>query len=211
MDSKVDIDIQYAPNGRMTETDKATLSDLVDCMSELGLTTDHHTLFRRSRDNLIVIGMVIGNIYALLKLFGVPDYFKTRMTERAKYDAALANKKREKETSEIANTPIVRQLSNLRNENISISIELAVPSPFSHSGGLAIDGKSSEEIASQLEGFIFHSQALVDLVNSEILPSAILGGVYIRLLPNGDLEVTWMLRGDGRKVTKVLRRSSSLD
>ena len=200
----VDVEINYAPSGKMTEQDQFALSDLVGCVNESGLTTENHITFRKSLELTIVVSVAISGVVALLKLFGVPDYFKTRMTERAKYQSALANKKRVEKR--IAETPIVKKLSDLRNENIGIVIAVGVPSPFSHFGGLAITGPSTEEIASQIEGLIFHSQALVDLINSEIMSSEINGGVYLRPLPNGDLEVKWMLRGDGQIVTKNLRR-----
>lgn len=202
-DSRADIEIQFSPNGRMTEKDQATLSDLVRCMRETGLTVDHRIAFRRSLELPVVVSIVVGNLLAALKLFGVTDYFKTRFTERAKYDSALANKRR------IARTTIVEKLSNLRNYNVVVLIELGVPSPFNHSGGLSISGKSSDEIASQIEVLLFHSQALIKLINSEIIPSGILGGVYLKPLPNGDLEVKWMLRDEGRTVIEILSRSSS--
>ena len=203
-DPLVDVEINYAPSGKMTEQDQFALSDLVGCVNESGLTTENHITFRKSLELPIVVGIAIHSVFALLKLFGVSDYFKTRMTERAKYQSALANKKRVE--SRISESPFVKKLSDLRSENKGVIITVGVPSPFNYTGGLAITGPSTEEIASQIEGLIFHSQALVDLINSEIMSSKIIGGVYLRPLPNGDLKVKWMLRGDGQIVSRILRR-----
>ena len=78
-----------------------------------------------------------------------------------------------------------------------------------HRGGLVIGGYTTEDIASEVEGYIFHAPALLNLIRSEISPPNTLGGVYTELLPTGDLEVRWMLRGSGQIETRVLQRDKN--
>ena len=116
-----DIDIQYSPSGIPTENDRAIVDDLEASLSGLGLSTTHHFTFRKSLEVPIVISMVITNIGALLEFFGVRDYFKIRMQERAKVDAELAKRKRIDAIGAIGETSIVEKLSTLRNRGIVLS------------------------------------------------------------------------------------------
>ena len=208
------VDIQYSPSGRLTDTDHAIIDDLVTSINNLGLSTTHDFVFRRSLEIPIGISIVIANIGALLKFFGVTDYFKTRMQERAKVDAELAKKKRLGAISAISEAPIIEKLSTLRNRDIQISIAVHISEIFeddmvaSHFGGLGIRGTTIEEIASQVEGYIFHVPALFNLIRSELSTTDITGGVYTELLPTGDLKVRWLLRGSGDMETRELHRDN---
>ena len=207
-----DIDIQYFPNGRETDSDHAIVDDLVASVSNSGLSTTHHFAFRKVLELPVVISIVIANIGALLKFFGVADYFKTRMQERAKVDAELAKGKRIEAVSEISESPMVEKLSTLRNRGIVLSIAIHTSDTFederaaNHVGGLVISGNTIEEIASQVEGYIFHAPALLNLIKLEICPTKISGGVFTELLPTDDLKVQWVLRGSGERETRVLHR-----
>ena len=102
-----EVDIQYSPNGRMTDNDHAIIDDLVATIGNLDLSTTHHSALRRAYQIPTAINFVIANLGLLLKLFGVTDYFKTRMQERAKLDAKLSARKRLQ--SRLSDSPMVEK------------------------------------------------------------------------------------------------------
>ena len=79
-------------------------------------------------------------------------------------------------------------------------------------GGFSISGQTRESISEQIEAYIHHARGLKTLIDSEILPEPILGGVYTKLLEGGDLEVKWIRQSDMRtentSITKIYLTSS---
>ena len=208
-----DIDILYTPSGEMTDSDRAIVDDLVATIGDLGLSSTHHIGLRKSLELLSEISIVIADILMLLKFFGVSDYFKIRMQERAKVDAKLAAMKRTQAMSALSESPIIEKLSTYRKKGKALSIaihtseQLKDETSANHRGGLVIKGHTTKEISSEVEGYIHHAPALLNLISSEISLENTRGGIYTELLPNGDLEVQWVLRGSGGHIEKrVLHR-----
>ena len=205
-----EVDIQHSPNGRMTDNDHAIIDDLVATIGNLDLSTTHHSALRRAYEIPTAISFVIANLGLLLKLFGVTDYFKTRMQERAKLDAKRSARKRLQ--SRLSDSPMVEKLSDLRNKDIVLSISVHTSEEFedeksaNHLGGLMIKGYTVKEISNEVEGYIYHIPALLNLINSKFASANTIGGIYTELLPTGDLEVKWMMRGSGEIETHVLHR-----
>ena len=206
-----DIDILYAPSGKMTDSDHAIVDDLVATIGDLGLSCRRHIGLRKSLDLPGAIS-IVGSIYALLTIFGVPYYFKIRMQERGKVDAELAKRKRTQAMSALSESPIIEKLSTYRKNGKALSIaihtseQLKDETSANHRGRLVIKGHTIKDISSEVEGFIYHAPALLNLINSEISLENTRGGIYTKLLRNGDLEVQWVLQGSGHIVKRVLHR-----
>lgn len=208
--NETEVDIQYSPSGRVTDSDHAIIDDLIATASNLGLSTTHHFAFRKSLEIPIVISIVMYNIRALLKFFGVTEYLKIRMQERAKLDAKLAARKRLQRT--LSKSPMIEKLSTLWNKDIVLSIAIHTSEKFedeisaNHLGGLMIKGHTTKEISSEVEGYIYHAPALLDLIKSDFWSADTIGGIYTELLPSGELKVQWILRGSGQIETRKLER-----
>jgi len=193
-----------------------TITDLsVAIKSRLNAPIAAHRSFRRSIDVPLEISIVVGTVLYLLKLFGVPEYFKTRMQERAKTDARNANERR-KLRRQIGVDPqdsIVRKMSDLRKEGVSLSIALRIaPEKFEngmstdHLGGLLLSGTTPELIADEIDMFLKYIPDLQTLIDTEIVPNPILGGVLLKFV-DGGLEVAWIPQNTGRKEVRLLRVS----
>ena len=205
-----DIDILYTPSGKMTDSDHAIVDDLVATIGDLGLSSTHHIGLRKSLDPSTVIELVMASFGVLLKLFSLLRDFKARKQERAKVDAKLATMKRTQAMSALSESPIIEKLSTYRQKDITLSIAIHTSEQLqdetlaNHLGRLMIKGHTTKEISSEVEGYIHHAPALLNLISSEI--SLEIGGIYTELLPNGDLEVQWVLRGSGHIEKRVLHR-----
>ena len=192
-----------------------TLTDLsVAIESRLNAPIATHRSFRRSLEVPLEIS-IVGAVVYLLRLFGVPEYFKTRMQERAKTDAKDANERRRlrRRIKVAPEDSIIRKISDLRTDGVSFSVALRIPPEqfengmsTDHFGGLQLNGTTPEVIAAEIDLFLKYTTALQTLIATEIVPNPILGGVFLKLIENG-LEVAWIPQKTGRKEVRVLRLS----
>ena len=188
-----DIDILYTPSGKMTDSDDAIVDDLVATLGDLGLSSTHHIGLRKSLDPSTVIELVMASFRVLLKLFSLHRDFKARKQERAKVYAKLATMKRTQAMSALSESPIIEKLSTYRQKDITLSIAIHTSERFrdqtsaNHLVRLVIRGHTTAAISSEVEGYILHAPALLNLISSEISLENTIGGIYTELLPNGDL------------------------
>ena len=208
-----DIEIQYVETSR-SDSATAEINELCTEINRLGLTTEMTVHHQRSLETIASVSIIVGGIGGLLKLFGVADYIRTRMQERAKYDAARANEERTRRADHIQQSAALEVVRRFRRHGIDVSIELRIPPEKFRNGmdangfgGFSISGQTRESISEQIEAYIHHARGLKTLIDSEILPEPILGGVYTKLLEGGDLEVKWIRQSDMRTEIRVLRRS----
>ena len=208
-----DVDIQCSAT-----VDDQSVSQLEDAISQAELDLEHSVLYQRSLEAVTVLGgtvsLVFLNAFLLAKLLGVQEYFKARMRERGKIDTHRANERRmsREAAKQIRNSQFVNALTTVGERRVGVVIDIHIPPEkfsngmeCSHQGGFPIRGNTKEEYAYQLEMFIFHLPALLNLIDNEILPNPILGGIRLRLLEDGTLEVAWMFQSDMKPQTRILR------
>lgn len=195
----IEIDIQYSE----TVDEELILSLSSEIESQLNVPKRTRILVKSSVDIPAMINIVV-NTVPLLVLLGVYDYFKTRIRERAKIDAQNANERRKQKVH--PSNRFVTKLSELRHDGVSISIVLHYPERVepNHFGGLHLKGTTKETIAAEIDVFIRYIPALLQLIDTEITPRSILGGVYLKLVDD-DLEVSWIPQDTMRKQVRVLR------
>ena len=200
------------------DADDESVSRLEDALSQAGLSFEHRVLYQRSLEIVVTgggsVGLVFLSAYLLAKLLGVQHYFKARMQERGKLDAQRADKKRRRREETAKQIRDSRFVAAISGRGLQVKIAIRIPPEKFSNGmecyphpGLLIKGNTTDEIASRLEAFVFHMPALLDLVDNEILPEPILGGIYLELLEDEDLRVTWMYQKDMKKHTRIIRPS----
>ena len=208
-----DVDIRCSPS-----VDDESVSQLEDAIFQAELDLEHGVLYQRSLEIVVASGgtvsLVFASAFLLAKLIGVQDYFKARMQERGKIDAQRADQRRRRREAvkQIRDSQFVDALSRGRKRGVQVKIDIHIPPEkfsngmeCSHQGGFPIRGSTKDEFAFRLEAFVFHTPALLDLIDNEILPKPILGGVYLELLEDGALKVTWMFQKDMKKQTRIIR------
>ena len=204
-DTRPSIDIQYSESVNR-EAISALRYELED---RLSTSVETHLVGLRSFEIPMVISIVVVSATWLLRLFGVPEYFKIRMQERARIDARKANEKRMQRVR--SSHWFVASLSKHISDGASVTIGLHIPPEHfenrmnaDHFGGLLLKGTNKEMIAAELDLFLQYVPALQHLIETEITPNPILGGVYLKLLDDG-LEVSWIPQEMFRKRVRVLR------
>lgn len=195
----IEIDIQYSETVDL----ESIMSLSSEIRNQLSAPVTTHMIQQRSLEIPETIS-IVGTVALLMNLFGVRDYFKIRMQERAKIDAQNANEKRKQKVHQ--SNRFVTKLSELRHDGVSISIVLHYPERGepNHFGGLHLKGTTKETIATELDVFLRYIPALLQLIDTEITPRSILGGVYLKLVDD-DLEVSWIPQDTMRKQVRVLR------
>ena len=195
----IEIDIQYSE----TVDRESIMSLSSEIRNQLSAPVTTHMIQQRSLEIPETIS-IAATVAWLLHLFGVRDYFKTRIRERAKIDAQNANERRKQKVH--PSNRFVTKLSELRHDGVSISIVLHYPERVepNHFGGLHLKGTTKETIAAELDVFLRYIPALLQLIDTEITPRSILGGVYLKLVDDG-LEVSWIPQDTMRKQVRVLR------
>lgn len=204
-DTGPSIDIQYSES-----VDKEAIRAM-QCELENRLSTgvEARLIHLRSLEIPMMISIVVASAAWLLRLFGVPEYFKTRMQERARLDARKAKERRMQSVR--SSHWFVASLSKHVSDGASITIGLHIPPEHfenrmkaDHFGGLLLKGTNKEMIAAELDLFLQYISMLQHLIDTEITPKPILGGVYLKLFDDA-LEVSWIPQETLRKRVRVLR------
>ena len=156
----------------------------------------------------MTISILLASAAMLLRVLGLPKYFKTSMRERSPMDSRIADDRR---TQSVRPSHwFVNWLSEHSSNGVSIAIGLHVPPETfenhmssGHFGGLLLRGTTKEVVATELDVFLRYVPALDHLIDTEIAPKPILGGVYLKLLNDG-LEVSWIPQETQSKRVRVL-------
>ena len=192
---------------------------------QAGLSSDYPTIVhtRGAVEIAAIAGtvsLIILNGVKLAKLFGIEERFKAyqRVMGEHRAQQAIAKKQQEEMSKQIRDCFVTEAVSTiiLRGDIGIVIIIYVPPEKFSNGmncndfGGLPIRGSTKDEVASQLAAFVFHTPALLDLIDNEILPEPILGGIYLELLEDGALKVTWMFQKEMKKQTRIIRPDDSI-
>ena len=214
---RYDVDIRLSGN-----LPREAIRILEYAIDQAGLSSDNpSTLHTRGAVEIAAIAgavsVIIHSGLKLGKLFGVEEYFKAYMRVKGEHRAqqAIGRKQQKAISEQIRCCFFTEAVSTIVRRGIGISIAIHVPpEKFSNEmdcnyfGGLPIRGSTKDEVASQLEAFVFHTPALIHLIDNEILPEPILGGVYLELLEDDALEVTWMYQKNMKKQTRIIRKDN---
>ena len=71
-------------------------------------------------------------------------------------------------------------------------------------GGLILKNDNPDEIATELGVFAQHIPELIRLIKNDV--KGVLGGIYLQLTDNDELQVKWVERGSGHIRTRTLGR-----
>ena len=203
------LDIQYSQT-----VDKELLSSFaaeIDRRLSGSVTT--HPVHQRSHEIPMWISIVVASVAALSHVLGVSAYFKARMQERGRIDARQAHARRQQRVQ--SSNWFVNQLADFKTRGASVTIAIRIPpAKFSnkmvadHFGGLRLKGTTPEIISAQLDQLMQHIPALEHLIDTEITPNPVLGGVNLRLVPDG-LEVSWISQESLDKHVRLLKSPPS--
>lgn len=198
------IDIAYSTS--VKEESIHTLRSEIESRVKTSVTT--RVFHQHSLKTPMTISILLTSASWLLRLLELPEYFKTSTRDRSSIDSRNADDRR---TYLVRPSHwLVKRLSENISNGISVTIGLHIPPETfenymttDHFGGLLLRGTTKEVIATELEVFLRYIPALDHLIDVEIAPKPILGGVNLKLLDDG-LEVTWVPQETLRKHIRVL-------